>query len=331
MLNLRTKSNEELFALWRSELAFRYRSEKALKEAYRVMARFEHFLGGYPPSAELAKSYLSQFLPAKANTLARYSVLIGQFIKWYGDPLDIKIKQPKQLPQLTDPNDTDKVTVAMRGRKTHKGKIDRDILLVETFRLTGLRRSELANLKPGDVDFANRVLVVRDGKGAKDRSVPLEPSLCAELETFCRGKGREESVFGLAPVSISSKIRYWANKAGCPQIHVHSLRHEFATQLAHEGVGARTIQLLLGHNDLATSQRYIDLAPDDLRSAIERLGKHRVKVPETGPEVVRPLSSSVVANDANLGQPLAQDRPLMSWEIAELPRKSAETARRTSY
>jgi len=93
ILNLRNRTNDELFTLWRGELAFRYRSAKALKEVNRVIAGFEGSLAGYPPSAELAKNYLSQFLSRKPNTIARYSVLIGQFMKWYGDPIDIKIRQ----------------------------------------------------------------------------------------------------------------------------------------------------------------------------------------------------------------------------------------------
>ena len=92
-------------------------------------------------------------------------------MKWYGDPLDLKIKQPKQLPQLTDTKDTESLEATMRERRTHKGKVQRDILLVEMFRFTGLRRAELANLKVGDIDFANKVLVVRGGKGQKDRPI----------------------------------------------------------------------------------------------------------------------------------------------------------------
>jgi len=93
MLALRNKTNEELFNLWRAELRFKYSSEKALDEARRVITKFEQFLGGYPPSCELAKTYLSQFFDRKRNTIARYAVLIGQFMKWYGDPLTLYLKQ----------------------------------------------------------------------------------------------------------------------------------------------------------------------------------------------------------------------------------------------
>jgi integrase len=114
MLSLRNKTNLELFQLWRSELAFRYRSDKALKEAERLLGLFEQFLGSYPPSVELAKSFLSQYLTRKTSTLARYTGIISQFMAWYGEPIDVHIPRPKPLPQMVDSSDTDRIE--HRGR-----------------------------------------------------------------------------------------------------------------------------------------------------------------------------------------------------------------------
>ncbi len=83
-----------------------------------MITRFEEFLDGRPPSGELAKPYLSQFLSRKPNTLARYSVLVGQFMKWYGEPLDIQIKQPKMLPQVVRGEDVAKLIEVIASRKT---------------------------------------------------------------------------------------------------------------------------------------------------------------------------------------------------------------------
>jgi integrase len=198
-LRLRKKDNPELFRLWRDNLRLRYRSERALKEAYRVMRNYEAFLDGRPPDAELAKSYLSQFTDRATNTLARYAVLVGQFMAWYGDPLDLKIPTPQTLPPNVNPADIEKIEEAIRHRKTHKGLIERDLLIVHTLRLTGIRRSELAHLKVEHLDFQNRFVTVRKGKGEKDRTIPLAESLRVELERFCQAKRPEESVFGLLP------------------------------------------------------------------------------------------------------------------------------------
>ena len=164
-LALRKKSNPELFRLWRDNLRLRYRSERALKEAYRVMRNYEAFLDGRPPDAELAKSYLSQFTDRATNTLARYAVLVSQFMAWYGDPLDLKIRTPQTLPPRVNPADIDKLEEAIGHRKTHKGLIERDLLIVHTLRLTGVRRSELAHLKVEHLDFQTQVRHGQKGQG----------------------------------------------------------------------------------------------------------------------------------------------------------------------
>ena len=280
-LALRKKSNPELFRLWRDNLRLRYRSERALKEAYRVMRNYEAFLDGRPPDAELAKSYLSQFTDRATNTLARYAVLVGQFMAWYGDPLDLKIPTPQTLPPNVNPADIEKIEEAIRHRKTHKGLIERDLLIVHTLRLTGIRRSELAHLKVEHLDFQNRFVTVRKGKGEKDRTIPLAESLRVELEHFCRGKRPEESVFGLKDISISGFISVWAKKAGVPWIHVHSFRHLFATEIAEIMKDPTVVKMLLGHGDLNVSQRYINVRPERLRSAIDQLDRLGPRPSET--------------------------------------------------
>jgi integrase len=280
-LRLRKKSNPELFRLWRDDLKLRYRSERALKEAHRVMGNYEAFLDGRPPDAELAKSYLSQFTDRATNTLARYAVLVGQFMTFYGDPLDLKIRTPQTLPPNVNPEDIAKIEEAIRRRKTHKGLIERDLLIVHTLRLTGIRRSELAHLKVEHLDFQTRFLTIRKGKGEKDRIVPLADSLRVELERFCRGKSPEESVFGLKDISISGFISVWAQKAGVPWIHVHSFRHLFATEIAEIMKDPTVVKELLGHGDLNVSQRYINVRAERLRSAIDQLDGRGPRLVET--------------------------------------------------
>jgi integrase/recombinase XerD len=281
-MELKTLSNAELFERWRRELGFRYRTERPRKEAIRFASLFEKFLGGYPPSADLAKQFLSQYLNRKQNTRAGYYAQIAMLMKWYGDPIDdCRVSPAEEMPEVVESRDLDRIEEAIRNRKTHKKLIQRDILLVRTLRYTGIRRAEAAHLRTGDIDFAGRVLMVRGGKGCKDRPIPLLDSLRTEMQTYCTTKQRGDLVFGLKDVSVSALVSIWADKAGVPHIHAHAYRHFFGTELARRGASARAIMILMGHKSMQTSQRYIYLVADDLRSAIERLTE-----PHTRPEVM---------------------------------------------
>jgi integrase/recombinase XerD len=255
-LELRNRTNPELFSLYDTEVSFKHQSANGLREARRLLGHFHSYLGQYPPSAVLAKAFLSQFQNRKANTLARYVVVINGFMKWYGEPLDIKVKVPKMLPDYVESGDIEKLIDAMRKRKTHKSIVKRDMLLVKVAINTGLRRAELAHLKVRDIDIKEKTVIVRQGKGRKDRAIPLTRELIKELDDFIKGKGENDSVFRLTAASISGKIKYWANKAGV-RIHTHSLRDHFATALNERGVSIRAIQELLGHSNLSNTERYI--------------------------------------------------------------------------
>ena len=272
VMELKTLSNAELFERWRRELGFRYRTERPRKEAIRFASLFERFLGGYPPSANLAKQFLSGYLDRKQNTRAGYYAQIAMLMKWYGDPIDdCRVSPAEEMPELVDSRDLDKIEEAIRNRKTHKKLIQRDILLVRTLRYTGMRRAEAAHLRAGDIDFAGRMLMVRGGKGCKDRPIPLLDALRTEMQSYCAARQREDLVFGLKDVSVSALVSIWAHKAGVPHVHAHAYRHFFGTELARKGASARAIMALMGHKNMQTSQRYIDLVADDLRSAIDRL------------------------------------------------------------
>jgi len=112
--------------------------------------------------------------------------MIKSFMKWYGEPMDnFKVKVPKNLPPYTEDSDIEKLFAAVESKKTHKGCIVRDSLLVQLALKTGMRRAELANLEPKDIhaDF----LVVRGGKGGKDRLIPLAPATAQRLQNFIKG------------------------------------------------------------------------------------------------------------------------------------------------
>ena len=87
-LELRQKTNEELFNLYEGELAFHHRSARGINEAKRILSHFRKFIGESPPTPELAKSFLSNFTDRKPTTLARYAAVLKVLFKWYGEELN---------------------------------------------------------------------------------------------------------------------------------------------------------------------------------------------------------------------------------------------------
>jgi hypothetical protein len=119
--------------------------------------------------------------------------------------------------------------------------------------------------------------MVRKGKGQKDRMIPLLPDLTRDLHAYVKDKRPDERVFGLAGASIGNKIRSFARKAGLVNIHTHSLRHKYATDLLERGVNIRIVQELLGHKDISTTQGYLAVTDQGLRDAVGVLDKkHRL-------------------------------------------------------
>ena len=267
---LRQMNNEDLFQLYDSDLVLRLHNAKNLSDTRKTLARFKKYLGNYPPSPDLAKPFLAQYASRKPRTLYRYAQMLKMFMKWYGEPLDdLKVKIPKELPPYTEDTEIEKLISAIETKKTHKGSIVRDTLLVELALKTGMRRGELANLERGDIH--NDFLIVRSGKNAKDRVIPLSPAIALRLNNFIRGKNPGEHVFGLKPPSITMKIKAFAKRAGLETLHAHTLRHKFATDLLEHGADIRSVQHLLGHENLSTTQVYLSITDKRLREAVNLL------------------------------------------------------------
>ena len=276
--------NQELFLLYDSDLVLRLHNAKNLSDTRKLLARFKNHLNGYPPSPELAKGFLAQYADRKLRTLYRYAQMLRVFMKWYGEPLDLKIKVPKSLPSYTEDSDIDKLFSAIEDKKTHKGCIVRDTLMTALAVTTGMRRGELANLESKDIhgDF----LVVRNGKGGKDRVIPLTADISLRLHDFIKGMSENEKVFKLKPPCITMKIKKFARRAGLNNLHAHTLRHKFATDLLERGVNIKVVQQLLGHENLATTEVYLSLTDGAMREAVSRLESEPTKKIEVNKVII---------------------------------------------
>jgi len=265
--------NEELFKLYDSDLVLRLHNAKNLSDTRKILSRFllEH-LGGYPPTPEMAKAFLAQYANKKPATLYRYAQMLRVFMKWYGEPMDdFKVKRPKTLPPYTEDSDIEKLFAAVENKKSHKGCIARDRLLVRLALKTGMRRSELANLERQHVH--NDFLVVIGGKGGKDRIIPMAPAISQVLQDFIKDMEPDEKIFKLKAACISNKIRQFAKKAGLNGFHTHTMRHKFATSLLEKGANIKVVQELLGHENLATTEVYLSIVDQGLHDAVSLLDK----------------------------------------------------------
>ncbi len=164
-LKLRHLSNDKVFELYDGELILHHRSAKGLCEDRRTLRHFQDSLGQWPPSAELGIKFLSQYAHLKTATLARYTATIKGFFNWYGEKLNVKIPVNRQLPPYVEDADINALLETIRNKATHKKTVARDMFLIHLAVNTGLRRTELSNLKVGDIHLDQGILVVKREKG----------------------------------------------------------------------------------------------------------------------------------------------------------------------
>ena len=147
----------------------------------------------------------------------------------------------------------------------------RNRALVELVYSAGLRSAEAVGLDLGDVDFEQELVHVRRGKGGKERVVPLGEEAALWLGRYLRearpslAKGANDAFF------LSTRGRRLDTSTLRRIVpHPHSLRHAFATHLLEGGADLRTIQELLGHSSLSTTQVYSHVDPRHLRRVYDR-------------------------------------------------------------
>jgi integrase len=136
---------------------------------------------------------------------------------------------------------------------------------------TGMRKSELLNLKWKNVYFIKKIILVEHTKSGKARRVPMNDTAGAEL-TVLKSKNGTERVFPFK--SLRSAWEGARRRAGLDDLRFHDLRHSFATRLVESGVDPVRVQKLLGHSTLLMTQRYLHTTDDGLRNAVAQLDLH---------------------------------------------------------
>jgi site-specific recombinase XerD len=177
-------------------------------------------------------------------------------------------RRPRRLPDAPAAAEIEQTLAALEG----DGPVPlRNRALVELVYSAGLRSAEAVGLDLGDVDFEQELVRVRRGKGGKDRVVPLGEEAALWLGRYLRdarptlAKGANDALF------LSARGRRLDTSTLRRIVpHPHRLRHAFATHLLDGGADLRTIQELLGHSSLSTTQIYSHVDPRHLRRVYDR-------------------------------------------------------------
>lgn len=184
------------------------------------------------------------------------------------------LKRPKRIPEVLT---KDEVAAILNSINNPKHRI-----LLETVYGCGLRVSEAAKLKKCDIRFMEGLVFVRQGKGNKDRTVSLPATISKRLESYLLLRNDNnpyvfDSARGghLTIKSIQKIMENATQKAGIMKnVHVHTLRHSYATHLLENGTDIHIIQRLLGHEDVKTTQLYTHVSNaliKNIRSPLDAL------------------------------------------------------------
>ena len=228
--------------------------------------------------AELSREGLAPSSVARAVSAARgfyrFLMLDGHIKHHPAEDLDTPQKF-SYLPKFLTEEEIDRLFAAP-NIATEEGVRDRAML--EIMYAAGLRVSELVSLKQTDVDLHTGVVSCH-GKGSKERRVPLGKSAIHWLQQYMAvkaGYGRPaypnlflRSGKPLTRQNAWAIIKKHASSAGISNVSPHTLRHSFATHLLQHGADSRSVQALLGHSDISTTQIYTHITDRHLRKAYD--------------------------------------------------------------
>jgi len=224
--------------------------------------------------------------PAAAATLGRKVACLRSFYRHLrregaiGHDPTAELHGPRKSQRLPRVLSREEVARLLREPKGTEPRALRDRALLEVMYACGLRVSEAIGLDVGDVDLEEGMLRAR-GKGSKERLVPVGRQAVGALRAYCNrgrpallGARAESRLFvnrrgsGLTRQGLYKIVQGHARGAGMEErMSPHTLRHSFATHLLAGGCDLRSLQEMLGHADLATTQIYTQLSADRLKDA----------------------------------------------------------------
>lgn len=260
----------------------------------KVVRAFAQQLGIEPTVADISADSIGRYQIARSSkapaTIAKDLSAIRAYCRWC---VRAKLRPDDPTLEIEWPKKIEPIPRALKQRELRllESILARPLPLLNTkarhvqFRhkraillmlYAGLRSSEVPSVDWQDVDLDEETLIVRDGKGGRDRALPLHPRVAENLALTADDK-QTGAVCGHLdgrPISYTSMPHIFSDRyLGSYGLHIsaHMLRHTFAVQLLRGGADIRQIQVLLGHASLETTQRYLALDFGDKKRAIAKL------------------------------------------------------------
>jgi len=213
-----------------------------------------------------AKAYLSEMFDTKSkNTIMLAAASLKFFYTEILKKEFSQVKMPKKDSKLPEVLIKDEVKKLIDSTDNNKSR-----LIISLLYSSGLRVSELVNLKVEDLNLQKGIGWVRKGKGGKDRQIIISNNLANELKGYLENKKDNIYVFSkekaLTTRNIQKIIKRTKERAGInKKVTPHTLRHSFATHLLEQGTDIRMIQVLLGHSSLNTTQVYAHISSEQIK------------------------------------------------------------------
>lgn len=209
-----------------------------------------------------------------------YKFLLRQQLIGRNPMLKVRVlKTPKKLPHFVNESDINAILDSEVMPTTHDELRNR--VLVELFYATGMRLSELIQLKDIDFNFRDRSVKVL-GKRNKERVIPFTPSLVGLLENYRQVRNRDVEIkdagaffvtskgVRLSPGMVNRVVKSYLKNAPVEKKSPHVLRHTYATHLLNNGAEINAVKDLLGHTSLAATQVYTHNTIDKLKKIFDK-------------------------------------------------------------
>ncbi|ACP46101.1 integrase family protein [Sulfolobus islandicus Y.G.57.14] len=195
---------------------------------------------------------------AKSVTIRYYIIAVRRFLKW----LNVSVKPP--IPKVRG-KEVKALDESQIQKVLNTCKRTKDKLIIRLLLDTGLRANELLSVLVKDVDLENNMIRVRNTKNGEERVVFFTDETKQLLRKYMKGKKLDEKLFDITYDALYRKLKRLGNKVEI-ELRPHILRHTFATLSLKRGINVITLQKLLGHKDIKTTQIYTHLVLDDLRN-----------------------------------------------------------------